>query len=46
VNIKNTGTGSIIVQWADGSTFGDVDKSDSMSTQTIDVTPNAPEEAA
>jgi len=44
VNIKNTGTGSIIVQWADGSTFGGEQQSD--DTQIVDVTPNAPEEAA
>ena len=44
VNIKNGTGGTIIVQWADGSLFGDAQQSD--DTRIVDVTPNEPEEAA
>jgi hypothetical protein len=37
VNIKNSGNGTIVVQWADGSTFGDQDNKEG---EAIDITPN------
>jgi hypothetical protein len=45
VNIKNGNGGTIVVQWADGSTFGDSEQQSDPS-QIVDVTPNEPEEAA
>jgi hypothetical protein len=36
VNIKNSGGGTIVVQWADGTVFGD---SEEKPPDTIDITP-------
>lgn len=37
INIKNTQGGTIVVQWADGSTFGEAPQEE---LEMIDVTPN------
>lgn len=42
VNIRNSHGGTIIVQWADGQSFGDSEP----SPNTIDVTPNDNEKVA
>ena len=44
VNIKNGAGGTIVVQWADGSTFGDP-STGSGEPNTIDVTPDSGEAA-
>ena len=43
MSIKNSTGGTIIVQWADGSTFGDAPKPEQ---DVIDVTPHATENVA
>ena len=40
VNIRNSQGGTIVVQWADGSTFGDTTEAEQAEPQMIDVTPH------